>query len=131
MNTTLIYPVETVATFRCRLESGAEVDWLINGSETIKFAADLNPSLRFLLENGTIVNTLSITVTPEHNNTKVSCVGTVDGAPVVSPNVTITITITGLLHPVLNHLIRISWCYSYWPSNYYHGTTGPNTNNHE
>ena len=95
MNMTLIYPVETVATFRCRLESGDNIDWLINGSNPRRFI-DLKPSLNFHSDNGTIVDTLSITVTPEHNGTQVACVATVDGAPVVSPNATLTIII-GLL----------------------------------
>ena len=92
MNTTLIYPMETVATFRCRLESGDDADWLINGSKPRRFI-DLNPSINLADDNGTIVDTLSITVTPEHNGTQVACVATVDGVSVVSPNATLTITI--------------------------------------
>lgn len=95
---TLTYPLETVATFRCRLESGADADWLINGSTPRRFI-DLNPSMNLASDNGTIVDTLSITVTPEYNGTQVACVATVDGDPVVSPNATLTIMI-GLLDPV-------------------------------
>lgn len=98
MNTTLIYPLQTSATFRCRLESGDRVDWLINGSEYIQFI-DLKPLLSLLSDNGTIIQILSITVTPEHNGTQVACVATVNDVFVVSPNATLTI-ITGLLDPV-------------------------------
>jgi hypothetical protein len=92
MNTTLIYPMETVATFRCRLESGAAANWLINGSMPRHFI-HLEPLLKFNNENGTVVDTLSITVTPEHNHTKIACVATIDGIPVVSPNATLTIVV--------------------------------------
>ena len=98
MNVTLTYPSETVATFRCRLESGDDADWLINGSNPRHFF-DLNPSMNLAMDNGTIVDLLSITVTPEHNDTQVACVATVDGASVASPNATLIIII-GLLHPV-------------------------------
>ena len=98
MNTTLIYPMETTATFRCCHESRGRLDWLINGSDFRQFP-DLNPSLGFLRDNGTVVEMLSIIVTPEHNSTKIACVAMVDGAPVVSPNATLTI-ILGLLHSV-------------------------------
>jgi hypothetical protein len=92
MNITLMYPMETLATFRCRLEPGAGVNWLINGSMPRHFTL-LEPLIGFNNENGTVVDTLSITVTPEHNHTKIACVATIDGIPVVSPNATLTIVI--------------------------------------
>ena len=94
VNTTLVYPMEREAIFRCRLESGDRVDnWLINGSDFLNFIADLSPSLNFLSGNGTITYTLSITVAPEHNGTQVACVATVNGTLMVSPNATLTIIV--------------------------------------
>ena len=101
MNMTLTYPSEKMATFRCRYEPRATIsNWLINGSDYLSFA-DLTMHFTLMFEtiNGTIAQILSITVTPELNGTQVACVATVDGAPVMSPNATLTVMI-GLLGPV-------------------------------
>ena len=93
-----MYPTETKATFRCRLDSGAVFDWLINGSSRRNFV-DLNPLFGVTTDNGTIIDTLTITVMPEHNGTQVACVATVNGTMVISPNATLTIII-GTLDPI-------------------------------
>ena len=97
LNMTLTYPLETVATFRCRHESGAKVDWLINGSDTRNFV-ELDVTLRFVNDNGTLVDSISITVTPEHSGTQVACEAMIDGVSEVSPTATLTVII-GLLDP--------------------------------
>ena len=103
MNINLAYPSEMVAKFRCRHESGARVDWLINGSDAWNFV-DLDVTIRRVRDNGTIVDKLSITVTPEHNGTQVACKAMINGATEMSPTATLTV-ITGLLDPFHYHMI--------------------------
>ena len=95
-NLSLTYPLETVAAFQCRHESGARVDWQINGSYSWNFV-DLDITTRHGRDNGTILNTISITVTPEHNGTQVACEVSNNEGSEVSPNATLTVYIEGLL----------------------------------
>ena len=104
MNVTLTYTSETVATFSCYGPGARISTWLINGSDYMDFV-DLHFMLTFEPLNGTVAQTLSITVTPELNGTQIACVATVDGVSVVSPNATLTIII-GLLDPVHSALIN-------------------------
>ena len=94
LNINLTYPLEMVATFQCHHESGVRSNWLINGSDARNFV-DLDVILTSIRDNGTIVDKLSITVTPEYNRTQVACEATIDGTREISPAATLTIYIAG------------------------------------
>ena len=103
MNITLTIGFENNAVFRCRHQSvEAIIGWRVNESPLGLF---LDISQRSIPENGTLVNTLTIPVRSEYNETRVVCEAVFRNGslPEVTPSVTLTI-LPGLLttHDCLN-----------------------------
>ena len=81
-----------IAVLRCRhLSTEAAVTWWVNGSPAGQFPDII---MRSIIDDGTLVNTLTIPSIPQYNGAEVVCVVFIDGSPPVSertPPVVLTI----------------------------------------
>jgi hypothetical protein len=84
--------MDSRVVFRCRHQSiNAFINWRVNGLPAGHF---LDATVGSMIENSTIVNTLSIPVRVEYSGTEVECLANfVDGSPDISAAVVLTIMI--------------------------------------
>ena len=84
--------MDSKAVFRCRHQSiNAFINWRVNGLPSGHF---LDARVGSMIENSTIVNTLSIPVRLEYSGTEVECLANfVNGSPDISSAVVLIIMI--------------------------------------
>ena len=86
-----------VATFRCRHESDqAHITWLVNG---MVFRSSPQSDIQStFIDNGTVIDILTIPNSPEYDGTQVVCEALLVGSHELTPVAVLTVLIGGSIY---------------------------------